>query len=317
MNRTTDEPLTVKIPADVERPDRILYNLTGRQAAILAATTLAATWAYMLTQRWLPLPLIVALVFPIVVAGIVLAVGRRDGMSLDQLLLAAFRHLRRGTAMVTAPEGVHPPPAWCRMKGRLPAPLRLPVRAVRDDGVMDLHDGGTAAIVRAGTISFALRTHAEQAALVTGFGRWLNSLDAPVQILVQARPVDLTAVTEQVTQGAPQLPDPALERAALDHARFLTELDTSHDLLTRRVLIVLRDDPRPGQGSRTRDTSASLSIRRAEDAVRSLTSLGITAEVLDACECAAVLADSLTPGQVRLGGLAGINDLITTMEDTR
>jgi hypothetical protein len=317
MTRTDHEPLTAKIPADVERPDRILYNLTGRHVAILAATILLASWFYMLTERWLPLPVIVAIVFPMVVAGIVLAVGRRDGMGLDAFVVAAIRHLRRGSAMVAAPEGVHPPPAWCRMRGQLPAPLRLPVRAVRDDGVMELDGGETAVIVQAGTLSFALRTPAEQTALVAGFGRWLNSLDAPVQVLVQARPVDLTHITEHVTRAAPRLPDPALERAALDHARFLCELDTTHDLLTRRVLIVLRDEP--GQGSRktTKDTSASLTLRRAEDAVRSLTSLGVTADVLDASECAAVLGDSLTPGQVRLDGFAGVDDLITTVEDSR
>ncbi|MGH3388864.1 MAG: PrgI family protein, partial [Actinomadura sp.] len=37
-----DEPLVAKIPADVDRPDKILYGLTARQLAVLAVTGLLA-----------------------------------------------------------------------------------------------------------------------------------------------------------------------------------------------------------------------------------------------------------------------------------
>lgn len=224
-------PMSVKIPADIDQPDKILYGLTTRQLGILAGTAAACLWIFLTLGPLMPLPVLVAVLVPVLAVGVVLAVARHDGMSLDRYCLAALRHLRAGKERVTAGEPVPPPPAWCLMRGRLPEPLRLPVRAVRQDGVLELAGGEVAAIVRASTLAFGLRTAGEQAGLVAVFGRWLNSLDAPVQVLVQARPVDLTGLADHITQQAPALPDPALEQAACAHAAFLTDLGAEHDLL--------------------------------------------------------------------------------------
>ncbi|GLZ15906.1 hypothetical protein Acsp04_61410 [Actinomadura sp. NBRC 104425] len=321
-----DQSLSAKIPADVERPDKIIYGLTARQLAILAATAAVALWLYMAADGRLPFPLLIALVLPVVAVGIVLAVARRDGMSLDRLALAALAHARLPAARVAVQEAVQPPPSWCRIRGRLPAPLRLPVRAVREDGAMELADGRTAVIIRAGTLPFGLRTTGEQAALVAAFGRWLNSLDAPVQILIQARPVDLSGLAAAIIETAGDLPDPALEQAARDHAAFLDELGAAHDLLVREVLIVIGDTTnqqqagprlwrRAGRQRAARDAGAAVALRRADEAVRSLRALGIAAEVLDAAACAGVLAESLSPNECLPVDNAGPGEVITAKED--
>ncbi|OLT17555.1 hypothetical protein BJF79_48435 [Actinomadura sp. CNU-125] len=158
------------------------------------------------------------------------------------------------------------------------------------------------------------------------FGRWLNSLDAPVQILVQARPVDLTGLADHLTRLAPELPDPALEQAATDHAAFLTELGAVHDLLVRQVLIVISDStqvpPSTGtppwlKGRRERagrDAGAAVALRRAEETVHALTALGITAEILDSDACTAVLAEALSPGESQPVDNPGPDDVITAQE---
>ncbi|WP_329521834.1 PrgI family protein [Spirillospora sp. NBC_01491] len=309
MTRHDEPPLSAKIPADIDRPDKILYGLTGRQLLILAATGINAMWVVLTAEGRLPFPILIAVVLPIVAAGVMLAITGRDGMSLDRYALAALAHLRRPKTQIPAGEPVQAPPSWCRMRGRLPAPLRLPVRAVREDGAMELADGRTVAIVQSGTVSFGLRTPGEQAGLIAVFGRWLNSLDAPVQILVQARPVDLSGLAGHITGHAPTLADPALEQAARDHAAFLDELGSAHDLLIRQVLIVISDTTGVQTASPSlpwlktkrpraaRDAGASVVLRRAEEAVRSLAALGVTADVLDARACTAVLAESLSPGE--------------------
>ncbi|MBW8487290.1 PrgI family protein [Actinomadura parmotrematis] len=335
--RNLDEPLSVRIPADVDRPDKIVYGLTARQLVVLAVTGLAVMALYSTIGPVVPLPVLAALLLPIVTAGAVLAFSRRDGMPLDRFALAALVHARLPKTRVPAGEQVLPPPAWCQMRGELPAPLRLPVRAVRQDGVMDLDDGGTAAMVQAGTLSFGLRSSAEQAALVAAFGRWLNSLETPVQIVVQARAADLTGLAEHVTACAPDLPDPALEQAAHDHAAYLHQVSDSYDLLTRRVLIVIRDTgtrtraapswmpsrfasgavpwTRARASRAARRAGAALVHRRAAEAVRALHAIGVTARVLDADACAAVLAESLAPGEAPLAATAAPGEVITRMEE--
>jgi hypothetical protein len=73
------------------------------------------------------------------------------------------------------------------------------------------------------------------------FGRWLNSLRSPVQIVIRAQRVDLSGMAARVREAAPALPHPALEAAALDHAGFLGQLAAGQDLLARQVLIAVRE----------------------------------------------------------------------------
>lgn len=308
MTDEAKDQLAAKIPADVEVPDKILAGLTFRQLAIMCGTGLLVAWVYLVAGDRLPVPILAAVILPVVALGSALALGRRDGISLDRLAGFALIHLRRDRKLIAAAEPVPAPPGWCRVRGRLPAPLRLPVRAIREDGVLELADGGLAAIVRAGTVAFGLRTSEEQAALVSVFAGWLNSLDSPVQILLQARPVDLFDLADHITDNASALADPALEQAARDHADFLTELSDTRDLLTRDVLLVFRHDTaqppgahrhgghsQHGRRRERRDSAAAIVTRRAEESLRSMATLGVTADVLDAAEIRGLLVRSLSP----------------------
>jgi hypothetical protein len=314
---------SARIPANIDKPDVILGRLTARQLAILTATAAILAAGYGLAQPFLPLTVIAAILLPVAAAGAALALGQRDGVSLDRYALAALTHLRRPKHLVAAPEGVPDAPVWCRARGRLPAPLHLPVRAIRADGVMELAGGGTAAIVAASTISFSLRTPAEQTALTAAFARLLNSLEAPVQILVRARPLDFTDLIDELRAHARSLPHSALEKAARAHADHLADLGSYRDLLYRQVLLVTGTAPstrpetpgRAGQSTgstsragrwwrgllpghqraQSRQAGAQVTLRRAEHLERGLAGLGIGARLLDADQAAAVLADCLDP----------------------
>src|SRR5262249_43141777 len=92
-----------------------------------------------------------------------------------------------------------------------------------------------AVVCAASTVNFGLLSPAERAGLVAGFAGWLNSLTGPVQILINADRIDLAPLIRQLAEDAPGLPDPALEEAALAHARWLAELAATRDLPRRRV----------------------------------------------------------------------------------
>lgn len=291
------EPLVAHIPADIAQPDKIAYGLTIRQIVIVVATGALAAVVYYLFHHLLPVLVVAGLVLPLLAVGLVLALGRREGLSLDRFALAALRFARSSKRLVTSAGEVAEPPAWCRLRGRLPAPLRLPVRAIRTDGALELAEGGVAALLETTTVSFHLRTAAEQASLVGAFGRWLNSLEASAQILVRARPIELDALIGTVLQRADGLPHPALARSAAEHAACLQQLNDSRELLARQVLIVLRD-PGPARGRRTtkRDAAAAVVLRRADESARTLAALGISATVLNASAAHRILTECLDPG---------------------
>jgi len=303
----------VRIPADVDRPDTLLAGLTARQLAVLAAAAVVLWAGYVATRAVLPLPVFAGIGAPLAGAAVAVALGRRDGLGADRLLAAALRQARRPRRMVLAPDGVGPAPVWAGQVSELPAPLVLPLAGIGPDGVIDLGGDGAALICRASAVTFALRTPAEQRGLVAGFGRWLNSLEAPVQILVRAIPLDLTAAVGVLRDGAPGLPHPGLEAAAIDHARFLAELATSSQLLTQQVLLVLRLPRAVSSGAV--DPAVGLA-RRAEEATAALAAAGVTLTVLDGPAAAACLAGCFDPAAGgRPAGLAAPTAVITAGPD--
>lgn len=278
-----------RIPADIDREDTIIGRLTARQVLIFGAAAVLLWAAFMALRTVIPLWLLGAAALPVAGIAAALALGGRDGLPLDKFTAAAIRHLTAPRRLVTATEGVHPIPEWIDAPAQpLPAPLKLPATAITDDGVLHLASDGAAVIIECATVNFALRTPAEQDALIAGFARLLNSLTAPVQILVRAIPADLAPAIARLRDAAPALPHPALEQAALDHAAFLDDLAAERDLLTRQVLVVVRE-PAAARG----DDPASIAARarrRADETLRGLAALGIPATVLDGPAVTSVLS---------------------------
>ncbi|GAA2535747.1 PrgI family protein [Pseudonocardia sp. RS010] len=253
----------VRIPADVDMADRVIGSFTARQVTILGLTGLVLYAAWDATRVAVPTAAFLALAVPVAVTAVVLALGRRDGVSMDRLFVAAIRHrlaprTRTAHHVDTGPGGSHDgrAPAWLDARGR-PAEepavrgrrgvLRLPARSVTagnsgtDVGVVDLGTDGLATVAVASTVNFALRTPAEQQSLVAVFGRYLHSLTAPVQVLVRAQPLDLTGQVADLRTRAADLPHPALRAAAREHADYLTRLGGHAVLLRRQVLLILRE----------------------------------------------------------------------------
>ncbi len=294
----------VRIPADFERPDKLLAGLTARQLAILAVAAVALWGGYAATRHLVPAAVYGALAIPVGAVAAMLALGRFEGVPADRWVSAAWRHHRAPHRLVPAPDGVPPAPAFLATSpGPMPDMLRLPVAGVGGDGIVDLGPDGLAVICRASAVTFSLRTPTEQEALVAGFARWLNGLDQPAQILVRAEPVDLTPSIDALLDAAPALPHPALETAARRHAAFLAELAARRDLLRREVLVVLRQPP--SSNSTGVDGPARLG-RRAAEAASALGAAGVTLVTLDGPAAATYLAHALDPaGDLRPAGLDG------------
>lgn len=285
----TDAPCTARVSADVEAPDRILWGLTARQVAVFATAAAVAYLLWQLLGERVPMPVIGIVLVPVVGAAAVLALGRRDGLPLDVWLLAAIRY-RRGPRRA-APVSEDPAKAPAFGPGPvghpLPTALQLPATAIADDGTLTVPDVGSVALVAATTINVGLRTGGEQAAIVGAYGRWLNSLTGPVQIVVSTRRVDLTSHAVRIADTSPDLPHPALTDAALDYADFLEQVAEQRDPLSRTVTVACTA-PAGGRGE---------AMRRAEHTAAALSAVGCRAAVLDAATVTAVLTAAVDPFQ--------------------
>ena len=282
-----------RMPADVDAPDKVLYGLTFRQLAILAVAAVGFAAGWHLLHHLVPPAALVVVAVPLGGVVFAIAVGRRDGLPFDVWLTHAIRYQHAPHALSTTDTGTGLPPWVTPPSGRVPvpAPLRLPADAIDDDGTITLTDtttagaGDRAAIVAATTVNLTLRTPAEQAALLDSFGRWLNSLTDPTQIVIANQPVDLQSAADTLTDRAAQLSNALLAAACADHAAFLTQLAHRRDPLRRQVLITTRASGPDPHAAR----------RHADDTARTLTGLGLSARTLDAAAATTALAGCADP----------------------
>ena len=267
----------VVVSADIGAPDQIAWGLSFRQLAILSATGALLWAAYSRFGPALPPVAWVAAAILAAAVAATVALGRRDGQPFDVWLRHGLAlHAARSTVSTPGALASGRPLARVTPKPAAPTVLRTGATRIAADGALTV-DGVTRYLVACGTTSVALRTGAEQCALLGGFGRWLNALPGATQIVVSAARHDLTPHAEAVLDAVPGLPHPALREAATDHAAFLLDLDADREPLRRQVLAVLPAAAKP------------------EAAARTLAGLGVTARRLDGGEATAALAAAVDP----------------------
>ncbi|MCC3762568.1 PrgI family protein [Glycomyces sp. TRM65418] len=233
--------MSVYVPADLDLPDKILFNLTARQVAVLAPAALGL-WGLWQSLAGLVHPVLLLLASaPIAAAALALALARRDGTTLDRLVWAAIRSPRTPLAAgAPAPGAVQAALALTGME-RLARvrPVPSPVDGIDPAGVIDLGAAGCAVAVAAGCVNFDLRAEGERAALCDAFARLLHSLEGHLQVSVMQRPVDLTGYLTGLDARASALGDGALQAAAQAHRAWLAGLVAGRGVLAREVTVVV------------------------------------------------------------------------------
>ncbi|MDE1673189.1 PrgI family protein [Nocardia gipuzkoensis] len=343
----------VRIPADVDRSDRILGPFTARQLAVLATAALLLYSAWAATRTVIAPVVFVTVAAPVFVVVAVAVLTRRDGLSADLLLVAAIRHRFRPRHLVRSRGSTRAEtPRWIttrahRSRPRPPVPTELSANQVRLPesvsnsgsgavGVIDLGADGLAVIAVAGTLNLSLRTPAEQDSLVGQLAGWLHTLRQPVQILVRSARLDLTEHITGLHTAAEQM-SPDLAAAALDHADHLAELTAREDPVHRQVLLIWREPIEslavtglrarlPGRGRARRALSGgarraaeSRLLRRMNEAADVLSPLGISVTALDDVAATAVLTSCTNPeGLVSAAAdIAAADAIITTDPQVR
>jgi hypothetical protein len=300
------EAAVVRIPADLDHPDRILLGLSARQLAILAAGGVAAWTLEGLLEPLVGLAAAAVLAAPVALAAVALGLGWRDGLPLDRLALAGLGWWRMPSRLVVAPDGIPPTPAWAGRAGLPLGPLDGPIHGLDPAGIIDLGGRGWALVCQATPVNLSLRTPPEQQALLASFARLLHALAGPMQVLVRSDRADLTLLVTKLRAQAAALPHPGLEQAALAHARWLEALTGDREVRRRQLLVVFHQSP-----SGTTTPAAALH-RQAEQAAGLLAAAGVTLTPLDGDAAAQVLQAASNPdSRPRPAGLAAATAVIT------
>ena len=108
-----------------------------------------------------------------------------------------------------------------------------------NENVIVLKNGSLRAIVEISAVNFDLRSSDEQAAIIQQFESFLNSIDFPVQIVIQSRRFDVSGYVATVRAAGETLTNELLKVQAEEYARFVSELSELANIMSKRFFVVI------------------------------------------------------------------------------
>ncbi len=111
------------------------------------------------------------------------------------------------------------------------------------DGVVVLKDGTLRKVLMTSSINFALKSEDEQNALISSYVGFLNSIDFPLQIVVQSRQLQIKPYLAKLTELEKQQQSELLRVQIADYRAFVGELVDIGQIMTKKFYVVVPYDP--------------------------------------------------------------------------
>jgi len=190
-----------------------------------------------------------------------------------------------------------------KMAGPKPGPATqkyLDIAEVKEDVVV-MKDGTLRAVLMVASINFALKSEDEQEAIISQYVSFLNSLDYPLQVVIQSRRLNIDNYIERLKEQEKSQPNELLRMQIRDYRGFVFELVELGQIMQKYFFVVVPYNPlsdkRKGFFSQLSEVFVpALSVRlaqerflqrrndlmqRVEHMKGSLNSMGLKSAVLD------------------------------------
>ncbi len=114
----------------------------------------------------------------------------------------------------------------------------LPIEDVID-GIVIMKDGSCSTVLSVSSVNFDLLSESEQSALVFAYGGIINSLNFPVQIIIQSHAKDVTSYLKNLQNMEEEQINPQLKERIKQYRRFIEETVKKNDVLSKSFYIAV------------------------------------------------------------------------------
>jgi type IV secretory pathway VirB4 component len=114
----------------------------------------------------------------------------------------------------------------------------LPIAGIQD-GVVLMTDGSIRVILKVEPINFDLKSENEQNAIIYGYQGFLNSLDFPIQFVVQSKQLDLERYLIRLQESQKVITNDLLRIQIEDYVGFVRRLISVANIMSKRFYTVI------------------------------------------------------------------------------
>ena len=145
----------------------------------------------------------------------------------------------------------------------------LDISEIKDDVVI-MKDGSLRAVLICSSINFALKSEDEQNALISAYVGFLNSIDFPLQVVINSRRLNIEDYLERLKTVEREQKNDLLRIQIADYRSFVSELVDLGQIMSKRFYVVVPYSPlsnkRKGFFSRMSEAlSPALSVKLREE----------------------------------------------------
>src|SRR5580704_5657326 len=114
----------------------------------------------------------------------------------------------------------------------------LRIAEIKSDTVV-MDDGTLRAILGVSSTNFDLKSQEEQNGIIFGFQRFLNSLEFPVQILMQSRKMEIGGYLEKLKHMAEKQTNELLRVQTGEYVEFISRLIENASIMNKNFYVIV------------------------------------------------------------------------------
>lgn len=118
----------------------------------------------------------------------------------------------------------------------------LDISEIRDDSIV-LRDGGVRAVLMVSSINFALKSQEEQEAIVYGYQAFLNSVDFPMQMIIQSRILNIKPYLDMLSQREKVQTNELLRIQTQQYREYIQQLIQISNIMEKNFYVIVPFHP--------------------------------------------------------------------------
>jgi len=120
--------------------------------------------------------------------------------------------------------------------------MYLRIAEIHDDVVV-LKSGGIRAVLEVGSVNINLKSEEEQNAIVYSYQGFLNSLEFPIQIIVQSKKMDISGYLVRLQEIAKKQTNDLLKNQVFEYSEYIRRLVEFADIMKKKFYLIIPYDP--------------------------------------------------------------------------
>lgn len=118
----------------------------------------------------------------------------------------------------------------------------LPISGIKNDCVV-LKDGSLRGLILCSSVNFSLKSDKEQKSIIAGYISFINSLEWPIQIVIQSRKLNIESYLEKLKKREAEQTNDLLRMQMKDYANYIKELVELGEIMTKKFFIIVPYNP--------------------------------------------------------------------------